>query len=415
MPRRDRDGLDTLRVGVVQHRHRRLDRSRARREGERLRRHRVVRALRRRASGEVQRDRLVFGERDAVGDLHRQRRGLPFRDGLRIERQLERRRVVVLDAHLCRTRIGSRRVALAAGDCRRHRARRLHHGIVLCRHHQRRAALPGAERHRSRRIRGQHSRALRHAHRHRQRLRRPPRARQRVRCRRTFHHRIRPGRDRDNRLSQRVGRCGHRHQRAARRFPALHHRCHLIGIGGTRRHAAVDEGQVAGALGDRLDTRAFTRDGVGDGWACAPMGRVHPSPGQGHLPLAARRRQGRAFSKLVAELLPGRVPVPIEIHSQHGVFVGQPEVPEVVLPVRIDAGVDGGCLDLRRSLTLAIAPGRLPRGQRVPVAVEDPALVDGPGQAADIARPRDAARGIAGPDRAAGVLQSDQAADSLLP
>ena len=221
--------------------------------------------------------------------------------------------------------------------------------------------------------------------------------------------------DRSYRIARRraqphIGQGRRRCQGTAGCFAALDHGPHLVGVGNAGRHIDIGEGQTAEALAEGLRGGAVVAGKrVSNAWGGCPVGRVHRGPAQAHLTLPRSRRQGRPFPKLVAELLPCRRIIPIEIHHQRRILVGLPEVPEVSVPVRIDAGGVGGRLELRGCLARSVVTGRLPRGQRVPVAVRNPAPVVVPGQPADKARTRNTTRGVAGPDL--GDVVPDQAAD----
>ena len=217
-----------------------------------------------------------------------------------------------------------------------------------------------------------------------------------------------------------------RHRRAARRLAAIDDGHHLVGRRGAGRRVVVGEPEDAEIRHDALHLGAVVAGHrIGHVRRRRPRARIHGGPGQADaLAGGRRRRQGRAGPQLVAELLPGRLPVPIDVHRQDRVLPGRPEVPGVVgrpvavqvpVPRRVDPAVAGGRLQRRGGP--APAPGLVSRGARVPVAGGDGAigrsLADQSADGRTRAAAHHAAGGIAGGDGP--VVQPDQPADERSP
>ena len=117
-----------------------------------------------------------------------------------------------------------------------------------------------------------------------------------------------------------------------------------------------------GAFFDRLFRGSVVTDEVvGDVRSRTPGTRRHRGPVEDHLGLAIGRcrRQGQGGPNLVAEFLPCRAIVLIQIYGQNGILAGRPEMPGVVelpvqvkvpVPVLIDAFVVRGRLQGGRGL-----------------------------------------------------------------
>ena len=223
--------------------------------------------------------------------------------------------------------------------------------------------------------------------------------------------------DRGHRIARRraqphIGQGRRRCQGTAACFAALDHGGHLIGVGDAGRHIRIGEGQTAEARAEGLRGGAVVAGKrVSNAWRGCPVTRRDRGPAQAHLTLPRIRDQGRSFPQLVAELLPGRVPVSIEIHRQRRILVVLAEIPYVIVPVRIDARGVGGRLELRGGLAGSVVTGRLPRGKRVPMAGRDRGGQVPAHQPADVTVARHPARGVAGRDRAGAGVPPDQPAD----
>ena len=231
------------------------------------------------------------------------------------------------------------------------------------------------------------------------------------------------------------------------RFATHHDDRYPIGVGGTGNHAEVcvlRQGLDGGPVVAQKD--------VGHVRLRVPVIHRYLGPRQVHLSHAFghRRRQYYAFPKLIAELLPGRRLVPVEIYYQHRIFVVFSKVPRGVVlavvvqvhvvPGVINTGVVRGLLQLRRGLARHAGCLRFravngavivrivrtdshvpPGGIRIPIAGGDGPLGDvilgvrpdvAPDQAADPGITHHMARGIAGSNAAvAALIPSDQPAD----
>ena len=203
---------------------------------------------------------------------------------------------------------------------------------------------------------------------------------------------------------------GHRQPGTARGFPAVAQGDHLVGVFAPRCHIGIGVGRRAEVLGEGS---VAAHDGIGHGRGRTPVCRRHCRPAQVYL--AHRRRvggQGRAGAELIAELLPGRRTLAIEVHLERRILARGAEMPGIVIravavqvhvPVRIDAAVAGGRLQGRGRLPGAPGTTRLARGARVPVAGRDCQIVgvlsDQAPNSTSIAY--HAPRGVAGLDRAA--------------
>ena len=253
-----------------------------------------------------------------------------------------------------------------------------------------------------------------------------------------------PVRHRAHRYRRLIGpTCDHRHPRATRPRASRDHRLDLVPVAHADAHLGIGVLQYTEILCQGFDRGAVVAgEDVGETRRRVPVARRHRRPAQIHLSLSVcrRRRQSRAHPELVAEFLPRRLPIPVQVHRQNRILGGRPEAPGIVgraiavqvqIPVPINAMVAGGGLQgvgrLARHaerppffavdpavvvLVVRADPHAHPGCVQVPIARISPNIGRAADQPPDRRLAGDRPRGVARPYRAAGI--SDQPPDAAL-
>ena len=231
----------------------------------------------------------------------------------------------------------------------------------------------------------------------------------------------------------RHGRRGGRHGRGRRAGAVVVHRAHLKGIRGAigqaRHRVGRRMGLPRGTVGNRRPgpigaaARLLLILVRGEGHTVV-RGRT---PAQGHLGIPRLRRearQQRRHGPLIAEFLPRRGLVAVDVYLQHRIVAGRAEVPGVIppggqgviavgivqvhIPGEVDPRIGGGRLQLAGRLARPSGTRGPPRALGIPIARRDRAVVVDPHQAPHLVLPRHPARGIGGRDGAV-VVEPHQA------
>ena len=132
-----------------------------------------------------------------------------------------------------------------------------------------------------------------------------------------------------------VGRSrSHRHAGATRRFAALDRRRYLVAVDDTGRHVRIGVCVVSARRLHGVDHFVVPEQRVGDVRTGGPSALLHGGPGQDRAGPARGRHRGqcRALPQLEAELLPGCMPIAVQVRRQHRILAWRSEVPGIVEP-----------------------------------------------------------------------------------